>query len=128
MSAMYVCAFTFSEGEEAIKTRVLLLQLLQNCFSMLPSLTESQSSDITASASASPSASTDVDPAEAVGELYSHLCQGKTRILLCMTQQHDCGKSRHTLFVCNALLLCRCIYSLICVRGELRETSCENKQ
>uniref|UniRef100_A0A673GUP3 Zinc finger ZZ-type and EF-hand domain-containing protein 1-like n=1 Tax=Sinocyclocheilus rhinocerous TaxID=307959 RepID=A0A673GUP3_9TELE len=65
------------EGEEAIKTRVLLLQLLQNCFPMLPSLTESQSSDITASASASasPSASTDVDPAEAVGELYSHLCQ-----------------------------------------------------
>uniref|UniRef100_A0A8C1N781 Zinc finger, ZZ-type with EF hand domain 1 n=1 Tax=Cyprinus carpio TaxID=7962 RepID=A0A8C1N781_CYPCA len=64
------------EGEEAIKTRVLLLQLLQNCFPMLPSLTESQSSDITASASASasPSASTDVDPAEAVGELYSHLC------------------------------------------------------
>uniref|UniRef100_A0A671K9G3 Zinc finger ZZ-type and EF-hand domain-containing protein 1-like n=1 Tax=Sinocyclocheilus anshuiensis TaxID=1608454 RepID=A0A671K9G3_9TELE len=37
------------EGEEAIKTRVLLLQLLQNCFPMLSSLTESQSSDITAS-------------------------------------------------------------------------------
>uniref|UniRef100_A0A671K948 Zinc finger ZZ-type and EF-hand domain-containing protein 1-like n=1 Tax=Sinocyclocheilus anshuiensis TaxID=1608454 RepID=A0A671K948_9TELE len=76
-NATYVCAYIFSEGEEAIKTRVLLLQLLQNCFPMLSSLTESQSSDITASASASaaPSASTDVDPAEAVGELYSHLCQ-----------------------------------------------------
>ncbi|XDV20765.1 hypothetical protein PO909_026027 [Leuciscus waleckii] len=63
------------EGEEAVKTRVLLLQLLQNCFPMLPSLTESQPTDVSASASASPSASADVDPAEAVGELYSHLCQ-----------------------------------------------------
>ncbi|XP_077096835.1 zinc finger ZZ-type and EF-hand domain-containing protein 1 isoform X2 [Siphateles boraxobius] len=63
------------EGEEAVKTRVLLLQLLQNCFPMLPSLTESQPTDVTASASASPSASADVDPAVAVGELYSHLCQ-----------------------------------------------------
>ncbi|XP_051981297.1 zinc finger ZZ-type and EF-hand domain-containing protein 1-like isoform X2 [Xyrauchen texanus] len=63
------------EGEEAVKTRVLLLQLLQNCFPMLPSLTESQPSDVTASSSASASASTHVDPAEAVGELYCYLCQ-----------------------------------------------------
>lgn len=97
-----MCTYTFSEGEEAVKTRVLLLQLFQNCFPMLPTLTESQSSDITASASASasPSASTGVDPAETVGELYSHLCQGKTHTLLCMTQWHDCGKSRHTSVVC----------------------------
>nr|XP_055055394.1 zinc finger ZZ-type and EF-hand domain-containing protein 1 isoform X3 [Misgurnus anguillicaudatus] len=61
------------EGEEAVKTRVLLLQLFQNCFPMMPNLTEAQLSDTTASAS--PSASTDVSPAEAVGELYEHLCQ-----------------------------------------------------
>ncbi|XP_056313919.1 zinc finger ZZ-type and EF-hand domain-containing protein 1 [Danio aesculapii] len=63
------------EGEEAIKTRVLLLQLLQNCFPMLPSLTESQPSDLSASALASASGSSDIDPAEAVGELCRHLCQ-----------------------------------------------------
>ncbi|XP_056603284.1 zinc finger ZZ-type and EF-hand domain-containing protein 1 isoform X1 [Triplophysa dalaica] len=67
------------EGEEALKTRVLLLQLLQNCFSMMPNLTDSQSSDTatssSASASASPSSSADIHPAEAVGELYNHLCQ-----------------------------------------------------
>ncbi|XP_051521202.1 zinc finger ZZ-type and EF-hand domain-containing protein 1-like isoform X3 [Myxocyprinus asiaticus] len=61
------------EGEEAVKTQVLLLQLLQNCFPMLASLTETQPSDITTSLSAS--ASAEVDPAEAVSELYSHLCQ-----------------------------------------------------
>ncbi|KAI5089285.1 zinc finger ZZ-type and EF-hand domain-containing protein 1 isoform X2, partial [Silurus meridionalis] len=70
-------------GEEAMKAQVLLLQLLQNCFSALPALPESRSSpESTESSSSSPSssaarasASTDVDPAEAVGELYSHLCQ-----------------------------------------------------
>ncbi|KAJ8266331.1 hypothetical protein GJAV_G00129180 [Gymnothorax javanicus] len=56
-----------SDGAEPVKARVLLLQLLQNCFPVLPSLTESSKAE-------SASCSTDRDPAEAVWELYSHLC------------------------------------------------------
>ncbi|TRY99292.1 hypothetical protein DNTS_003987 [Danionella cerebrum] len=65
------------EGEEAIRTRVLLLQLLQNCFPVIYSLVESQPSDPTATPSASACASSDPEdiPTEAVQELYTHLCQ-----------------------------------------------------
>ncbi|XP_066513503.1 zinc finger ZZ-type and EF-hand domain-containing protein 1 [Hoplias malabaricus] len=69
------------DGEDAVKTRVLLLQLLQNCFPALPALPESRGplermAPLPSSAAApSASVSTDVDPVEAVGELYSHLCQ-----------------------------------------------------
>ncbi|KAG9341464.1 hypothetical protein JZ751_019274 [Albula glossodonta] len=56
------------EGEEAVKARVLLLQLLQNCFPVLPSPSESCGAE-------SASCSSDRHPAEAVWELYSHLCQ-----------------------------------------------------
>uniref|UniRef100_A0A3B4C7N7 Zinc finger, ZZ-type with EF hand domain 1 n=1 Tax=Pygocentrus nattereri TaxID=42514 RepID=A0A3B4C7N7_PYGNA len=64
------------DGDEAVQTRVLLLQLLQNCFPALPALPESRGPlENTASSSATASVSTDVSPAEAVGELYSHLCQ-----------------------------------------------------
>ncbi|XP_060768529.1 zinc finger ZZ-type and EF-hand domain-containing protein 1 isoform X2 [Neoarius graeffei] len=65
-------------GEEAMKAQVLLLQLLQNCFPALPALPESRGSPektTSSSPAAGASVSTDVDPAEAVGELYSHLCQ-----------------------------------------------------
>ncbi|XP_053474575.1 zinc finger ZZ-type and EF-hand domain-containing protein 1 isoform X2 [Ictalurus furcatus] len=79
------------DGEEAMKAQVLLLQLLQNCFPALPALPESRgspentvssssssSSSSTSSSSAAAAAAsvrTDVDPSEAVGALYSHLCQ-----------------------------------------------------
>ncbi|TSY98080.1 Zinc finger ZZ-type and EF-hand domain-containing protein 1 [Bagarius yarrelli] len=77
------------DGEEAMKAQVLLLQLLQNCFPALPAIPESRrspentastsspssSSSSSVSSSSAASVSTDVDPAEAVGELYSHLCQ-----------------------------------------------------
>lgn len=70
---------------------------------MMPSLTESQSSDTatssSATASGSPSSSADVNPAEAVGELYNHLCQGETLERTFMAH-HACG-------LCNVLLLCR---------------------
>ncbi|XP_036379295.1 zinc finger ZZ-type and EF-hand domain-containing protein 1 isoform X2 [Megalops cyprinoides] len=56
-----------SEGEEAVKTRILLLQLLQNCFPVLPSPAESSRAE-------GACGSVDCDPAEAVWELYSHLC------------------------------------------------------
>ncbi|KAJ8343042.1 hypothetical protein SKAU_G00329700 [Synaphobranchus kaupii] len=56
-----------SEGEEPVKARILLLQLLQNCFPVLPSPAESQRAEAA-------SCSAESDPAEAVWELYSHLC------------------------------------------------------
>ncbi|XP_035382867.1 zinc finger ZZ-type and EF-hand domain-containing protein 1 isoform X1 [Electrophorus electricus] len=68
-------------GEEALKARVLLLRLLQNCFPALPALPESrdplESTDSSPlpSTSAGTTVSGDVDPADAVGDLYSHLCQ-----------------------------------------------------
>uniref|UniRef100_A0A3Q3B408 Zinc finger, ZZ-type with EF hand domain 1 n=1 Tax=Kryptolebias marmoratus TaxID=37003 RepID=A0A3Q3B408_KRYMA len=73
------------EGEEAMKSRVLLLQLMQNCFPMLPNPLEPQDSkesggpDKGASAAASPSASSSEEPScpslGAVFELYTHLCK-----------------------------------------------------
>lgn len=77
------------EGEEVMKSRVLVLQLLQNCFAVLPSpsplefkgLEESRGTEdgavTSASATASPSTSTSSEPdsARAVWELYTHLCQ-----------------------------------------------------
>ncbi|KAJ8412355.1 hypothetical protein AAFF_G00126910 [Aldrovandia affinis] len=64
------------EGEEAMKTRILLLQLLQNCFPVLPSPAETRRAEAESSSckAESPSCSTDCEPAEAVWELYSHLC------------------------------------------------------
>ncbi|XP_031428595.1 zinc finger ZZ-type and EF-hand domain-containing protein 1, partial [Clupea harengus] len=56
------------EGEEAVKTRVLLLQLLQNCFPVLPGPPACRGSE-------EASASTDRERSEAVWELYNHLCQ-----------------------------------------------------
>ncbi|XP_029924268.1 zinc finger ZZ-type and EF-hand domain-containing protein 1 isoform X2 [Myripristis murdjan] len=72
------------EGEEVMKSRVLLLQLLQNCFPMLPnpleprSSEESRGTDEGATAAAFPSTSSSAepqpDPTKAVWELYTHLC------------------------------------------------------
>ncbi|KAK2828812.1 hypothetical protein Q5P01_019846 [Channa striata] len=70
------------EGEEVLKSRVLLLQLLQNCFPMLPNPLESRSPeesrgpDVTGAASPSTSSSEEFlnDSVRAVWELYTHLC------------------------------------------------------
>ncbi|XP_036975972.1 zinc finger ZZ-type and EF-hand domain-containing protein 1 isoform X2 [Acanthopagrus latus] len=66
------------EGEELLKSRVLLLQLLQNCFPMLPNPLEPRGSDEGATAAACPSTSSSAEPAsasvKAVSELYTHLC------------------------------------------------------
>lgn len=75
---MCLCA---SEGEEVLKSRVLLLQLMQNCFSTLPNPLESKGSDEGASAEARPSTSSSEEPASssvrAVWELYNHLCHSE---------------------------------------------------
>ncbi|XP_063059602.1 zinc finger ZZ-type and EF-hand domain-containing protein 1 [Engraulis encrasicolus] len=84
------------EGEEVVKTRVLLLQLLQNCFPVLPGPSPLQSPEdtpalaATAPAAAAAAAAADAPAAasaasamsladrehsEAVWELYTHLCQ-----------------------------------------------------
>ncbi|KAJ7997345.1 hypothetical protein DPEC_G00228020 [Dallia pectoralis] len=65
------------EGKEVMKCRVLVLQLLQNCFSVLPGPAENQVGDEvqSASCSASPSTSEEPECARAVWDLYSHLCQ-----------------------------------------------------
>ncbi|XP_048874070.1 zinc finger ZZ-type and EF-hand domain-containing protein 1 [Brienomyrus brachyistius] len=52
-------------GSEAVKTRVLLLQLLQNCFPVLRTPMERCGT----------AGSAHVDPEEAVHGLYSHLCE-----------------------------------------------------
>ncbi|XP_041864265.1 zinc finger ZZ-type and EF-hand domain-containing protein 1 [Melanotaenia boesemani] len=72
------------EGEEVLKSRVLLLQLMQNCFPMLPNPLEPRSTEENkgledgASASAGPSTPSTGEPlgdsARAVSELYAHLC------------------------------------------------------
>ncbi|KAF0038068.1 hypothetical protein F2P81_008552 [Scophthalmus maximus] len=72
------------DGEEVLKSRVLLLQLMQNCFPMLPNPLEShgpeESSgpDEGATAAACPSTSSSAEPlndsVRAVSELYTHLC------------------------------------------------------
>ncbi|KAL0994771.1 hypothetical protein UPYG_G00126960 [Umbra pygmaea] len=65
------------EGEEVMKSRVLVLQLLQNCFSVLPcpSSTDSKVAEEGQSASASASSGTEPGCESAVRELYTHLCQ-----------------------------------------------------
>uniref|UniRef100_A0A8D3CTL8 Zinc finger ZZ-type and EF-hand domain containing 1 n=1 Tax=Scophthalmus maximus TaxID=52904 RepID=A0A8D3CTL8_SCOMX len=75
------------DGEEVLKSRVLLLQLMQNCFPMLPNPLEShgpeESSgpDEGATAAACPSTSSSAEPlndsVRAVSELYTHLCLSK---------------------------------------------------
>ncbi|KAF3706699.1 Zinc finger ZZ-type and EF-hand domain-containing protein 1 [Channa argus] len=70
------------EGEEVLKSRVLLLQLMQNCFPMLPNPLEAQSpdesrgSDATEAACSSTSSSEESlnDSIRPVWELYTHLC------------------------------------------------------
>ncbi|XP_023145659.2 zinc finger ZZ-type and EF-hand domain-containing protein 1 [Amphiprion ocellaris] len=72
------------EGEEVLKSRVLLLQLMQNCFSMLPNPLEPRNPDesrgsdegSTAAACASTSSSGEPlnDSMRAVCDLYIHLC------------------------------------------------------
>ncbi|XP_046876692.1 LOW QUALITY PROTEIN: zinc finger ZZ-type and EF-hand domain-containing protein 1 [Hypomesus transpacificus] len=72
------------EGEEVMKSRVLLLQLLQNCFLVLPSPPESQGpgegegqgAEVGPAAAACPSTSSSSEPdsSRAVWELYTHLC------------------------------------------------------
>ncbi|KAM4620940.1 zinc finger ZZ-type and EF-hand domain-containing protein 1 [Polymixia lowei] len=71
------------EGEEVMKSRVLLLQLLQNCFPMLPNPLEARGPEESrggeeGAAAACPSTSSGTelqpDPARAVWELYTHLC------------------------------------------------------
>ncbi|KAK5859119.1 hypothetical protein PBY51_003209 [Eleginops maclovinus] len=73
------------EGEEVLKSRVLLLQLMQNCFPMLPNPLEprgpeeSRASEEGATAAvAVPSTSSSVEPqpdsVRAVCELYTHIC------------------------------------------------------
>ncbi|KAM9728084.1 zinc finger ZZ-type and EF-hand domain-containing protein 1 [Menidia menidia] len=72
------------DGEEVLKSRVLLLQLMQNCFPMLPNPLEPQETEEAkgpiegASAEAGPSTSSSEEPlgdsTKAVSELYCHLC------------------------------------------------------
>ncbi|XP_037604107.1 zinc finger ZZ-type and EF-hand domain-containing protein 1 isoform X4 [Sebastes umbrosus] len=72
------------DGEEVLKSRVLLLQLMQNCFPMLPNPLEprgpeeSKGPDEGAAAAACPSTSSSAEPlsdsVRAVNELYTHLC------------------------------------------------------
>ncbi|XP_061557820.1 zinc finger ZZ-type and EF-hand domain-containing protein 1 isoform X2 [Phycodurus eques] len=67
------------EGEEVLKSRIRLLQLLQNCFSMLPNpMLPKMSSTMVdrAPAADGPSTSSNGEPDSvgAVQELYSHLC------------------------------------------------------
>ncbi|XP_056298291.1 zinc finger ZZ-type and EF-hand domain-containing protein 1 isoform X2 [Pseudoliparis swirei] len=72
------------EGEEVLKSRILLLQLMQNCFPMLPNPLEPQGPEESrgpgeaAPAAACPSTSSSAESlsesARAVGELYTHLC------------------------------------------------------
>lgn len=78
-----------------LKSRVLLLQLMQNCFPMLPNPTEPQDTDEskgpdegTCAAAAGPSTSSSGDSqsvsTKAVLELYTHLCHSKDlKVLLC---------------------------------------------
>ncbi|XP_034034875.1 zinc finger ZZ-type and EF-hand domain-containing protein 1 [Thalassophryne amazonica] len=70
------------EGEEVMKSRVLLLQLLQNCFPMLPNplgppSPERRGAAENAAAACPSTFSGDeaqTDPAQAVWDLYAHLC------------------------------------------------------
>lgn len=69
-----------------LKSRVLLLQLMQNCFPMLPNPLESRGLEESqgpngSTPSASPSTSSSGEPQDdsvtAVWELYTHLCHSK---------------------------------------------------
>lgn len=70
-----------------LRSRVLLLQLMQNCFPMLPNplevpgSEESSRSEEGATAAACPSTSSSGEPpndaTNAVYELYTHLCHSK---------------------------------------------------
>lgn len=70
------------EGEEILKSRVLLLQLMQNCFPMLPNPLEvrgqGRSTKPNEGAAACTSGSSCAEPVSdslhAVSELYTHLC------------------------------------------------------
>ncbi|XP_053187523.1 zinc finger ZZ-type and EF-hand domain-containing protein 1 isoform X2 [Scomber japonicus] len=76
------------EGEDVLKSRVLLLQLMQNCFPMLPNPLETggaeeskgpnEGAEAAAAAAACPSTSSSAEPVNesvrAVWELYTHLC------------------------------------------------------
>lgn len=76
----------FSEGEEILKSRVLLLQLMQNCFPMLPNPLEVRghvgSTKSNEGAAGGTSSSSCIEPESdslrAVSELYTHLCQSKS--------------------------------------------------
>lgn len=75
-----------SEGEEVLKSRVLLLQLMQNCFPMLPNPLEVRGQEgskkpnegAAACTSTSSCAEPLSDSLRAVSELYTHLCQSKS--------------------------------------------------
>lgn len=61
-----------------LKSRVLLLQLMQNCFPMLPNPLEPRGSAEGATAAAGPSTSSNAEPlSDSVFELYTHLCHSK---------------------------------------------------
>ncbi|CDQ81499.1 unnamed protein product [Oncorhynchus mykiss] len=60
------------EGEEVMKSRVLVLQLLQNCFAVLPSPSSLEFRGLEESRGTEDGAP---DSARAVWELYTHLCQ-----------------------------------------------------
>ncbi|XP_057676700.1 zinc finger ZZ-type and EF-hand domain-containing protein 1 isoform X1 [Corythoichthys intestinalis] len=70
------------EGDEVLKSRIHLLQLLQNCFSMLPNPVPSESPEMSSTSvdkappADVPSTSSRAEPdsVRAVDELYSHLC------------------------------------------------------
>uniref|UniRef100_A0A3P9L8A9 Zinc finger, ZZ-type with EF hand domain 1 n=1 Tax=Oryzias latipes TaxID=8090 RepID=A0A3P9L8A9_ORYLA len=65
------------EGEEVMKSRVLLLQLMQNCFPTLPNPLEAKGAEeASAAAGSSTSCSGESlrDSTRAVYELYTHLC------------------------------------------------------
>lgn len=82
MTALCLC---FSEGEEILKSRVLLLQLMQNCFPMLPNPLEVRgqggstkpNQGAAGGASGSSCAEPESDSLRAVSELYTHLCHSK---------------------------------------------------
>ncbi|XP_054611299.1 zinc finger ZZ-type and EF-hand domain-containing protein 1 [Dunckerocampus dactyliophorus] len=70
------------EGEEVLRSRIHLLQLLQNCFPMLPGPSPARPPEASGAtvdpAADGPSTSSSVEPVSdsvrAVQELYSHLC------------------------------------------------------
>lgn len=68
-----------------LKSRVLLLQLMQNCFPMLPNPLDARGPEgsrgpddgATAAACTSTSSSAESDSVSAVWKLYTHLCHSK---------------------------------------------------